>query len=223
MQINAFSLLILLPMFSLAGCAPGASGIFDTLRSVTPVLSSGGQFSPLPGYDYLRVLVDGRTVYLAKGYVEPSVESNTDVWYSAEGEVLKLQNGRIVATAGLATDWRRVRYFDAPSWRELLVEKSAVKSHERERDVMPGYRFNLRDRLQIHHVAPPRSSGLMDVQADSLVWFVETGAISGGEELPPALFALSKGDIPEVIYSEQCLSRTLCFSWQRLDWPKAGK
>lgn len=223
MQINTFSLLILLPMFSLVGCAPGASGIYDTLRSVTPALSRGERFSPSPGYEYLRVLVDGRTVYLAKGYVESSVQGDIDIWYSAEGEVLKLQNGRIVATAGLATDWRRVHYFGAPPWRQLLAENSAVKNHERERDVMPGYRFNLRDRLQIRHMVPPRSSGLMDIQADSLAWFVETGAMSGGEELPPALFALSKGDVPEVIYSEQCLARTLCFSWQRLDGTKAGK
>lgn len=169
-----------------------------------------------PGIQYIRVLSEGHTAYLALGYVEPGPEDNTEIWYSAKGEVLRLRNGRIVGTTGLATDWREVRLPKLPPWSH--IGNSALQ-YQRSRDEMPDYRFNIAETVSIRAVMPPKSSQLKDRDPTGLHWFEET--VSAGSpmsiELPPSLYAVELAKDKElVVYGETCLTTTLCLAWQRL-------
>lgn len=169
-----------------------------------------------PGIDYLRISSGDSTAYLALGYVEPGETGNTEIWYSAKGEVLKLHNGRIIGTVGLSTDWREVKLPKLPPWSR--IGHSALR-YERSRDVMPDYRFNLTETITLRAIAPPKTSRLQNWKTDELHWFEETisSNMQNLSEVPPSLYAvdISKGR-ETVIYGETCLTQTLCLVWQRL-------
>lgn len=167
--------------------------------------------------------MDGRVALLVLGYVEPQVDGPVQVWYSAEREVLRLKNGRIVGAVGLTTEWRNVKLEGAAAWS--LLNNSTQDSHWiRIRDVMPGYRIGVRDDLYLRLISPPRRSAIQDLDPDSLTWYEERLENhrdgSNHDQLPPARYAIAVEDGSEtVVYSEQCLSSKLCFSLQR--WPAA--
>lgn len=180
-----------------------------------------GQTALLSDHRYLRVHVSGRTLLLVLGYKEAAPDGAIEIWYSAQGEVVKLQRGRIVATDGLSTDWRAVRFSrPPPDWQTLA--KHGPLRYTRSRDEMPGYRFGLRDTLIATVIAAPTHSLIRDIAPASLHWIEETCLPSDSRELlPPSRFAFQNMDGREtVVYSEQCLSPTLCLALQR--WPVAG-
>lgn len=212
----------MLVAFSLSACTTGSSAIFDTARMVTGNSAAIKNLSgaTAPGHSTLRVTVDDRIVLLVLGYTETLAGEATEVWYSAEGEVVRLQNGRVIGTAGLTTDWRRVRFFGLPAWMEV---GSVASDYQRERDVMPGYRISVREKLSLREIAPPSRSRLVDLDPAQLRWFEETviSPVVPGEELPASRYALKKiGSTHQApaqpVYGEHCLSRTLCLYWQRL-------
>ncbi len=170
---------------------------------------------PDPSLRYLRAELGGRIAYLVLGYTDPGPDGQTEVYYSATGEVLKLRRGRLVGTAGLPLDWREVRQTGAPDWQALdatpAADPSAASSYLRERDVMPGYRFSIRDAVQVHAIASP--GPLAGFAGASLRWFEERSrpVDAAAEALPPARFAVRAGAAgSRVVYSEQCLARGLC-------------
>ncbi|MHB1620410.1 MAG: YjbF family lipoprotein [Sulfuricella sp.] len=176
-----------------------------------------------PNFRYLRVVVDGRVVFLALGNEDIDSRGPIEVWYSAEREVLRLQNGRLVGAVGLPTEWRHVSLPERlPSWAALAHAGQAVR-WTRTRDVMPGYRFGISDALVLRKISPPNKSELRDVDPQSLTWFEEqtdTEHSTVSMALPPARYAV---DLREgkgtAVYGEQCLAPDLCFTWQR--WPAA--
>lgn len=207
--------------FSLAlmGCTPSSS-----MRSI---MDLGGQLSSRGGvqaggaalnkaYRYLRVQSGKRVVYFALGYLDPHPEGAIEVWYSGEREVLRLQNGRVVGAIGTPTEWLSVAFKGQPTWSGN--PDGAV--YERVRDVSPGYRFGLRETLRILSVPPPRGVNLVGMPVEDLTWFQESAA--GADDLPPTLYGVRQEQgIFRVVYSEICLAKDLCFSWQRWQ-PQAG-
>lgn len=174
-----------------------------------------------PLYRYLRVEAQGHLpVLLVLGYLDAHPQGDIEVWYSAQGEVIKIQNGRIVGTVGLGIDWRAVRFPSAPPvWSEIPTQGGA---YQRLRDEMPGHRSAISDRLEIKPwpglppIALPTS--LSVDQARSYAWFRELTVNTHAQPLPPAWFAwgLHRGQ-PTVVYSEQCLSASFCLRLQ--PWP----
>jgi len=84
--------------------------------------------------------------------------------------------------------------------------------------------------LFLRVVDAPGRSALQGLDAQKLTWFEENsqppqvaGQLSfphfgSSATLPPARYAMDSRDGKEmVVYGEQCLSRELCFTWQR--WP----
>jgi hypothetical protein len=180
-----------------------------------------------PALRYLRVTVDGRVAFVARGGVEQHPQGPIESYFSAAREVLRFQNGRLVGAVGLATEWRGVSLPDLTPCSALAKSDKPLK-WERVRDVMPGYRYGVRDALVLQVVPPPARSALEQVDPHSLVWFEESsqgenvaglgGLIgrSGGTALPPARYALEiRGDAATIVYGEQCLAPILCFTWQR--------
>jgi len=204
---------------ALAGCADSTNAVLQTFQQ-TFVRAPNVEAARLdPGYRYLRVSSGGRVALLALGYVDDHPRGAIEVWYSAQKEVLRLQNGRLVGLTGLSTDWRHVSLPELPSWSEL-ARTATPFLWARSRDVMPGYRFGIRDALQLRVTPPPQRSELRDVDPQRLTWFEERMASEGapGEPLPPARYAVRlSGGEEIVVYGEQCVAVDLCLSWQR--WP----
>lgn len=215
-------LAVALATLPLYACAPGASAIAETLRWARSGGQEKGDVRLAPGMRYLRVSAGKALAYMAFGYVEPGPNGPTEVWYSGDGETLKLRDGRIVGTTGLLTDWRDVRLPPLPRWS--AVGATPVR-YERERDEMPGYRFGTRDRVTLRAIDAPSNSRLIGHEARQLAWYEETAEAlrAGDDRLPAARYAVridAEGET--VLYGEQCLAPTLCLTWQR--WPvTAGK
>ena len=212
-----YSFGLVLATIALGACSlVGHTPVTRTLFEAIPGLGKGVDDTPLnPNLRYLRVTTRGRTALMVLGYVEPSAAGNVEVWYSSEAEVLRLQNGRIVGTGGLETDWRAVRHFSLPAWKDLSGRATVI--YRRERDEMPGYRFGIEEAVSLYPVRPPNNAKLVRLPAQDLRWYEET--VQGQPDgLPSARYGLNeKSGEPRVIYGEQCLSQTFCLAWQT--WP----
>jgi len=175
-----------------------------------------------PNLRYLRVTIDGRVVLLALGYYDAHPLGAIEVWYSAEREVVRLQNGRLVGAVGMTTEWRNVVLPDLPGW-DKLVSGAVPLQWSRVRDVMPGYHYGLRDTLSLNLAPPPAKTALQGFDPKDLARFEERLAEDGLSKttLPVARYAVGlAGAQSIVVYGEQCLGPQMCFTWQR--WP-AGK
>ncbi len=200
-------------LLSLGAC--GHTPVTRTFRDAFGAGQSVDGINLNPKLRYLRVTVRGRAILMVLGYIEPSPDGDLETWYSSEGEVLQLQNGRVVATAGLEIDWRAVRNAALPPWREMLGRSSVT--FRRERDEMPGYRFGIAETVVLYAVRTPTNSRLVGLSAQELSWFEE--AVQGQPgSLPSARYALSnKGMETRIVYAEQCLAPAFCLAWQI--WP----
>lgn len=222
---------IFLVLGAATGCSGTTSAIIETMQAAVRG-NAGASNSPLnPNFRYLRVTVDGRSALLVLGYTEPDPQGTVEVWYSAEREVIRLQNGRVVGAVGLTTEWRNVTVAAAPSWASMQRVTGPVR-FARSRDTMPGYRYGIKESLSLVAVSPPKRSALQNIDPRALAWFeeiVEPGLAdsalpreSDGNRLPNARYAIAYEDgKPEVVYGEQCLASDLCFAWQR--WPAAAR
>ena len=175
-----------------------------------------------PDYEYLRVELAGQPpALLVLGYIDPHPLGSVEVWYSSQGEVLRLQQGRLFGAAGLAVNWRHITYPKAPpSWTDI---PRGGASFERVRDVYPGYHHRLSDQALLMPVSAETAMEAVrkihPQNSQSLAWFRETYAsLSPTPALPDAWFALGlyQGQ-QQIVYSRQCLSADLCLSIQR--WP----
>ena len=201
----------------LAGCQSTSSGVLDTLRAAFLGIAEPSDKNLNPRFSYLRVTTETRVAFLALGYVDPHPQGPVEVWYSADFEVLRLQNGRMIGASGTLVEWRQVQLPELPSWPELLAPNKAL-TWVRIRDVMPGYHFSQQDRLQLSPVTPPAKSRLQRIAPESLRWFEETAIpeTPKGQDLPPARYALEVAEgSARVVYGEQCLSADFCLTWQR--------
>ena len=230
MKIRALAAVFLL-LAALFGCSTSGNAILQTLPYAYGRDPGVDNAKLNPNFQYLRVTVRGRVALLALGYVDNHPQGSVEVWYSAEREVLRLQNGRLVGATGLTTEWRNVALSELPSWTAAARSKQAFR-WTRTRDVMPGYRYGVEDAISLRVVAPPKNSALRGLDPLRLTWFeerIESESSAGSlailgsgagvdSPLPPARYAVElKGGEEVVVYGEQCLAADLCFTWQR--WP----
>ena len=214
---------------TLAACSSGMNAVMQTLQDAVPGNRSVTDAHLNPAFRYIRLTIDGRVAFLALGGEDKHPQGPIEVWFSGQREVLRLQHGRLVGAAGVTTEWRAVTLPEMPSWSAVARSRRPLR-WVRIRDVMPGYRFGVRDELVLRTISPPQESALQGVDAQSLSWFEERfqrGAVAGrltklvtndviDGVLPPALYAVDLRDGKEiVVYGEQCLAPDLCFTWQR--------
>ncbi|WP_347555458.1 hypothetical protein [Robbsia sp. KACC 23696] len=197
----------------LSACSAPVAAVSDYIKFKRSTSQAAVASTPLTkGYDYLLVTVQGKSFLMARGAEESAPDGPVGVWYSGAGEVLRLQNGRVLSASGTPVQWTDVRLSAQPNWQALGTEATL----ERRRDESPGYHFGLTDTLTVTPIAAPRRSHFYGTPDASLHWFREVS--SGNNALPSSLYAVRfDGQNSEVVYGEQCLSRSLCFSWQR--WP----
>ena len=218
----------------LSACATEMNALVQTVRAA----ASGGPAADMslldPRFSYLRITVGKRVAFLALGFFDSDRHGQVEVWYSGQKEAIRLQDGRVIGAVGLATEWRGVMLPDLPSWSVIAQSKEPL-SWVRVRDVMPGYRFDLRDGLVLRQIPPPERSALLHIDPRELTWFEERfqqepvagimplfqGATVNDQALPPARYAVDLRDGMEfVVYGEQCLSADFCFTWQRWHYHK---
>lgn len=203
----------------LSGCASYVKGVGD----VVAVMRASSNDKTInerldPRFSYLRIGVGKRFTFLVLGYVDPSQQGPIEIWYGAGGEVLRLQNSRVLGTAGMPVDWSNVRLSANLAW----TDSKADFSYSRTRDVMPGYDYGIFDALSVTPIDPPKKSALVKVSSSSLSWYEERS--SSIRHLPPARYAVSHVDGHAlVMYGEQCLSESFCLSWQRWSPPTDGQ
>lgn len=168
-----------------------------------------------PALRYLRVSVQGRSALLVLGFEEPLAAGPIQTWYSSEGEVLRLQNGRIVGTAGMSVDWRQVQHTPFPVWAEIGNTEGV--SFERLRDEMPGYRYGIVESLRIRAIAPPSNAQLVGLPPEALQWYEER--VVGHRQATGRYGVRVQDGLMTVVYGEQCLAADFCLAWQT--WPPA--
>lgn len=210
----------------LFGCAQTSAPLTEILAAVASekLGTAPAPFAthqPNPAYNYLRVELEGHApALLVLGYADPHPQGDIEVWYSAQQEVIKTQNGRIIGTSGLEVDWRTVQFpAPPPAW---AAHDARSATYQRLRDQMPGHRYGITEQIMLQPwqgIPPIRlASSLTEGQARTYAWFRESTLKTTAETLPPAWFAWGiHNGIPTVVYSEQCLSATFCLKLQR--WP----
>lgn len=213
----------------LSACSTGTNPIMQTMQYIVKPGGSVTGVNLNPDFRFMRVVVDGRVVFLALGNEDKDASGTIEVWYSAEREVLRFQNGRLVGAVGLSTEWRSVALPALPSWVALSRAENPIR-WTRIRDVMPGYRYGVQDALVLRRTVAPGKSEIQGVDSGTLTWFEEQADVRASlrdtnsvldKTLPLARYAVDLRDGKEiVVYGEQCMAPDLCFSWQR--WPAAA-
>lgn len=209
---------VLLALWSLAGCATEGRALIQAFGAARESAKRVDQQPLNPAFAYLRATGGGLTVLMALGAVDPGPTGPVEVWYTGGLEVVRLERGRLVGATGLPVEWSGVVLPPLPEWRDILARTEPLR-WERRRDVAPGYRYGLVDRLVLVPVAPGHPGALVGHDPARLRWFEER---SEDNALPPARYALdtSGPDGPRVVYAEQCLDNRFCLTWQQ--WPAPG-
>jgi hypothetical protein len=212
------------------GCTPGMNAAVVSVQQLMKGAPSADDYKLDPQFAYLRVTRGRQVGLMWLGSMEQNRDGPIEVYYSSSGEVLRLQQGRIVGAVGLTTEWRAVEFVDAPRW-SIAARSEAPVRYVRLRDVMPGYRAGVRDELAVTPLKAPPAVRLVGIEPRKLVWFEERllsdrwsrfagPAASAYESLPPSRYGVAlQGDAEVVVYAEQCLAPDLCLTWQR--WSQA--
>ena len=201
------------------GCTADGQAVWQTVGAARRSAEAVDRQPLNPAFSYLRVTGGGQTALLVLGYLDPSPAGTVEVWYSGDRQVVRLQGGRVVGATGLPVEWSGVRLPALPTWGELIGRQAPLE-WARQRDVSPGYRHGLTDRLALRPMPTARGSALVGRDPASLRWFEERSADGA---LPPARYAVDPMAPAgaAVVYGEQCLDATFCLTWQR--WPPPGK
>jgi len=226
-------ILIVVSLASLASaCAPVMDAAVQTARTGflggSPAVDAS-RFNP--NIHYLRVTVDKQVAFLALGFIDNDSHGRVEVWYSGDRQTLRIQNGRIAGAAGVPTEWRSVELPDFPLWSTIAQSKDPYR-WVRVRDVMPGYRYGVRDELMVRMIPMPEKTALVNFDGKYLTWFEEQFQAGVPRKsswfpltapddrvLPPARYGVDMRDGGDTVaYAEQCLSPDYCLTWQRWDF-----
>lgn len=119
--LTFFSLLF--PLTILQGCTTASDAAFLTFRSSFQNTSSIINQSTLNSqFRYLRVNVAGLDALMVKGYIDRDSNGNIEVWYSSDGSVLRLQQGRYLGSVGFDTNWQNVTMRNAPKLEKMIAD-----------------------------------------------------------------------------------------------------
>lgn len=191
------------------GCR-SSNPVYDTLTHMLPW--SKQYASLLPGFEYLWVSVDGRASVMALGTRETQGNEVHEHWYTGQGEMLYLVNGRIQQALGLTHELRH-QTGKPPTWVELGQSPKGVQ-WTRQLDVMPGYRLGVQEYVVSSTI--PEPSRLPDDVPPRAQWYVESVSSTNANGLPWRYEQRFARVNDRVVYSEQCLAPALCLKLRPL-------
>lgn len=168
-----------------------------------------------PGFEYILIEIEGRKTVMALGGREILSDTGRaslhERWYSGQGEMIHMVDGRIHTAVGLTVEWRQQRS-NPPAW-DLLAKSASSVAWFRELDVMPGYRYGQSDRIETKLSTAPKGPPVLPLDAIWIMDQVRSPQALGGDWTYTQIFAIHQG---RVVYSEQCLSPTVCFKFKPL-------
>jgi len=196
--------------FLLVGCQSNPT--FDTFTTLLPWAKKYSQVQA--GFEYILVSSDQNDAVMALGErrFDESKKQLHEYWYTGQGEMLYLVDGRIQQALGFTNEIRG-QTNAAPSWNEF-TESSRKLTWRKQIDLMPGFRYGVVNNITSYKIEPPRK--LPDSLPTPLQWvadLVESKTSDGLDWRYIQRFALHEG---RVVYSEQCISRELCIKIQHL-------
>ncbi len=214
---------VIILVISLMGCAGESRIVQETMTFVweSGKFKDGTLTEQLkPDTRYLKVQNLQGAVLL--------VFNSAEAWRSGANEIVKFQEGRLVSTSGLATDWLAVRYIGAPAWTQLLSNSDAnIATYTRSVDLKSGYQFNKSQTLTLKRIAQPLGHTLQGVNRSDAVWFEETAVPS---QLPSSIYAVvpnwNQTGQAKAVYTWHCIKANECFSfqeWSAQDQAKVAK
>jgi hypothetical protein len=220
MQLLRSVRLTLLMLFSSVICSCASMRPPEYVGALTRSLQSSVQNSLKvidlkPGFEYLLIEIDGRKTAMVLGTREVlSQQGQAQVherWYSGQREMVHMVNGRLQTAVGLTVEWRQQRS-SPPAW-ESLAQLGSSLTWTRELDVMPGYRFGQADLMQTRVSSAPKGAPTLPLDIRWFSDWVRSPQALGGDWVFAQHFALHQG---KVVYSEQCLSPSVCFKFKHL-------
>lgn len=195
----------------LAGCQ-GFNPVTDTAGYFFQSNLSQNNANFKPGFEYLALEWKGRKTALVLGYRNVQGSQVIEHWYSGQGELLTLRNGRIVQANGMTQEVRKTAT-NLPVWSELLAHRLPVVWTQ-TKDTMPGYRYGLQEFVISQQVTPKQSEiKLLNAPAHWVLEEVKSKQINGQTWIYEQKFALQN---ERVIYSEQCVAYDMCFKLKPL-------
>jgi hypothetical protein len=195
----------------LAGCE-GLNPVTDTAAHFMRSSKNGPKEVFAPGFEYVEVEWQGRKSVMALGYRNTNGNQVTEHWYSGQGEMVKLVNGRITQVLGMTNEVRS-SVSKAPEWSELLSHRLPVVWGQ-TKDAMPMYRYGVQEFVMTQQVSPTKAETALAPSASNWVLEeVKSKELSGKTWVYEQKFALANN---VVIYSEQCLAPSMCFKLKPL-------
>jgi len=123
-----FYILPVLILGGLFGCTGRQGAIYESLKvGLLSQQSTVDNATLNPQFRYLRAELAGRPALLVLGYIDENPQGKVESWYTANQELIQIQNGRLASTAGLDFNWANVRYSeDIPLVQALTVPLKAA-------------------------------------------------------------------------------------------------
>jgi hypothetical protein len=206
--VSTFVLVLLMQ-----GCQ-STNPMLDTFSLVLPAPVQVANLAP--GFEYLWVSVDGKASVMALGARETRGTAVHEHWYTGQGEMLHLVNGRVQQALGFTHELRQ-QTGAPPAWGRFdaaLVQATQDVVWTRQLDVMPGYRFGVQETVVSRTVAQP--TRLPEGVPAHTQWVADEVLGKKANGLPwvyAQRFAVANG---RVVYSEQCLAPAVCLKLRPL-------
>jgi hypothetical protein len=224
----------------LQGCSSQSDAAWKTMQMGFRDEAAQIEKSPLKNnLTYLRVNINGLDVLLVKGYVDPDPLGPIDVWYSSDGSVMRIQQGRYLGSIGFDQNWQEVSRKDAPSLDLLVKSEVAMASQNTPVPIktvkkyfsnqsyvaMPSYLVMRDERISgvISSTVPDSvpSSIKKYLNNKDLIWLAETPQPNDLFKRKGASFAwygfVKSNNGFEQVLGQQCLSKDFCITWT--PWP----
>jgi len=230
--------------FLLQGCSFQSDATWKTVQLGLSDIASQIEKSPLQNnLTYLRANINGLDVLLVKGYVDPDSRGPIDVWYSSDGSVMRIQQGRYHGSIGFDQNWQEVSRKDAPNLMMLLNAEMTLPSNSSITPIktvkkyfstqsyvgMPSY-LVMRDERVSAVVSDNSVTSLPNsipssfkkyLQNKDLIWVSETpqpNTIFQKKGTSFAWYGFLKNKVGfEQVIGQQCLSKEFCITW--MPWP----
>ena len=203
----------------LAGCGSNMRAALQTAQQAW----DGGQASLQPagalqpGLDYLRVHIGRQSGLMVRADDEPGVPGPVGRWFSADGAVLRLLEGRLVGLTDGSRSWQLSRPLEPVDWR--AVAQGLERQQTWVIDQQPGYRFGQRSERSLRLALAGPATHAMVAAGPGLRWFREADSRDARFS---TWYAVDLASQPaRVVYAQTCLEVDWCLSWQ--PWPAQGR
>lgn len=193
---------------STTGCAENSTKCFGATKTVLKTREAPPNLNPQ--FNYMRLVMNGHTLWLAQGSIEPWPAANTKVFYSADRSVFKWSNGRLTSVTTPLLDWRE-HLLQSINW-------STAKPFKISRDVdnIDGISA-MTEQRELSLVSAPKHHSYIGDDA-TLVWVheytVPQSQVSQSYSSYDNWYAFESHNMNEPVYGQQCISKRYCLSWQ---------